>query len=198
LLITNDGTIKVPSGCVFSVNGTSYGGGTNFMRLIGSSNNAAVLNLSASYTNMSLGCFFRWGGAYVDFQPRPIIFVRDSAYYQSVALNDGSPDGASYPNFEAHWLPGGTGVGTTIAMVRNQWYWVTMSHVGTSGTTSVKFYDPYKNFALVGTSTGTVSTGSAATQIQLGCTEFSTKSTQWYDFADVIVDTNAVFPLKPF
>ena len=196
LMFTNSAKFNL-SGVSFNVNGTSYSmTGTNGMRHLMQSNNCVVMALPG-LTNISVGFFWRFGGGYVDYSPRTLVSMIDSAggSYQIFAISDD----ASSPTFYAHSGPGGAGVGNSVAFKRNQWYWVTLNHVNVGNNMYVSFYDPNNNYALLGTSTLAVSGAwGAANQLKIGCTEYGTSSKQWSDFDNFIINTNGVFPLKPF
>jgi PKD repeat protein len=178
------------------INGTIYSGsGTRGMRATLSADNAVQVKLPSPGYMLSVGFYFRFNGSQINSSPRDVVGLRSdpTGNYQFLQIYDGPT-----PYFHAHWQPGGSGIGNNVNFNRNQWYWVTMNHVRGGGTMKVSFYDPAKNYSLVGTSTGAVSSGTqGCTTIQFGAIKYSSGGSQSLDFDNFIINTNGVFPLGP-
>lgn len=178
------------------INGTIYTGtGTRGLRANMAADNAVHLTLPSPGFQLSVGFYFRYNGPQINWAPRDVVGLRSdpSGNYQFLQIYDGPT-----PSFNAHWQPGGTGVGNKVNFNRNQWYWVTMRHVAGGDTMRISFYDPSQNYSLVGTSSGFVSSGTrGCTAIQIGCIKYSSGGSQSVDFDNFIINTNGVFPLGP-
>ncbi|MFZ0825994.1 MAG: PKD domain-containing protein [Verrucomicrobiia bacterium] len=182
-----------------NISGTVYPGtGTRGLRETMAADNAAQITFPAPGYMLSVGFYFRFNGPQINYSPRDVFGMRSdpSGNYQFLQIYDGPQ-----PYFHTHWQPYGgsdNGIGNNINFNRNQWYWVTMCHVGGGGTFKISFYDPSNNYSLVGTSTAAVSSGTlGCTTIQAGCVKYSSGGTQSVDFDNIIINTNGVFPLGP-
>ena len=180
-----------------SIGGTTYSlTGTRGMRATMSADNAIQLNIPSPGYQLSVGFFWRFNGAQINYSPRDLVGLRSdpTGNYQFLQAYDGPS-----PYAHVHWQPGGTGIGNDIDITKGQWYWVTMKHVAGGQATRIRFYDPSTTpFTLVGESTGSVSSGTqGCTAIQIGIIRYSAGSTQSADYDNFIIDTAGNFPLLP-
>ncbi|HMP85000.1 MAG TPA: PKD domain-containing protein, partial [Verrucomicrobiota bacterium] len=180
------------------INGTVYTGtGTRGMKASMGADNAVQLNFPSPGYQLSVGFYFRFSGPQINYSPRDVVGLRadPTGGYQFLQIYDGPQ-----PYFHAHWQPysSGSGIGNNVNFNRNQWYWVTMKHVAGGGTFRIRFYDPSRNYALVGESTGGVSSGTqGCTTIQIGCIKYASGASQSVEFDNFIINTDGVFPLGP-
>jgi hypothetical protein len=179
-----------------SIGGTVYAGtGTRGLRETMTADNAVQLVIPSPGYQLSIGFYFRFSGSQVNYSPRDVVGLRSdpTGNYQFLQIYDGPQ-----PYFHAHWQPGGTGIGNNVNFNRNHWYWVTMKHVAGGGTMQISFYDPSNNYALVGTSSGAVTSGTqGCTRIQIGCIKYSSGGSQSVEFDNIIINTSGTFPLGP-
>jgi hypothetical protein len=135
--------------------------------------NAVQIKIPSPGYQLSVGFFFRFTGALINYSPRDLVALRSDpdGNYQFLQLYDGPQ-----PYIHVHWQPysSGSGVGNDININRNQWYWVTMKHAPAGQNSQINIYDPANNYSLVGSSVGAVSGGSlAVTTVQFGTIKYS-------------------------
>lgn len=161
-------------------------------------NGACQWNMSGNGLPISVGFFLNFHGNQVNQSPRDVFGLRPdyTGGFQFLQLYDGPS-----PYFHAHWQPnGGSNIGNDVNISRNHWYWFTMQSAIGGGTFRVSCYDAENGFALIGTSTGAVTSGTVKiTTVQFGMVQYgdSTESGQDLYLDNIIVNTNNVFPLGP-
>jgi len=183
-----------------SINGVSYsGGGSLGLRSVMGDNNIIQLNIPApGYYQFSVGFFFRFNGAQVNWLPRNVVGLRSypDGNYQFLNFYD-----YPQPFCHIHWKPfpsSTNGVGDPIDFNRGQWYWMTIKYGAANQTTQLNVYDPAANYALIGTSTGLVTGGTnGVSTVQFGTIQYASGASQSVDFDNIVLDTTGSFPLVP-
>lgn len=172
------------------------GSGTRGMRATQSANNCIQLRAGQA-AEISLGMHWSYSGAAIDNSPRDFIAMRsdDSGNYQFAQCTDGSS-----PTLHVHGQPNsGTGIGDEIPIVKGHKYWLQFTHVPGGGTNVLSLYDAENEYALVGTSSLTISGAEriGSTTIQIGCIKYSAGATQWMDFDNIELSLDSRTPPTP-
>lgn len=181
-----------------TVGGSPYSTvGTRGMRATMNANQCIQLDLPSPGNQLSVGFYFRWNGANIDFSPRDLVGLRSdpTGGYQMMQAYDNP----SQPIVHIHWQPnGGTGSGPDVNISKGTWYWITMKHVAGGGTSELRVYDG-TTLSLVGSSTGAVTGGSTTgvTTIQIGIIRYAAGGTQTADYDNFVIDSSGSFPLLP-
>jgi hypothetical protein len=180
-----------PRGQTITVNGSaaSTSADSKGIRVTLASNQCIQIDDSGG-NNVAIGFHFRWCGPYVNNGPRDIVGMRSdpTGNYQFMQATDD----ASSPNLHAHWSPGGSGIGSAITIEKDRWYWCRMVHVDAPGTFTLEVYEAQNKYALLGTSSGSVSgtDTTGTTTLQLGIVNYFSGSSQQFDFDNVQINWN--------
>lgn len=182
---------------LFSCNGTNFpSGGTFGMRAYMGTNGMFTTTLGALDETISLGFFFRFGGASINSSPRDIGgFHNYLGKYEVLQIYD--QPGSPY--YHTH-SPFGAGVGSNVTFTRDKWYWVSMTYAKTGETFVIRFYDPDDWSYTESQDLSAAGTGAAgAYWIYFGAANYATTgdNTQWIDFDDFVIDTTGEWPLIP-
>jgi hypothetical protein len=183
----------------FFGNASGYYNGTSSRgyKIAGGTNGAIQAIFASNTARFSLGFFFRFNGARINFAPRDIVSLRDGlGGYQILQIYDDNP------KFHTHWQSSSGfqgGIGNDINFVRDTWYWVTMNYARGGEVFRIRFYN--LNGTLLGessnTMTGTFTAGPR--WFWLGGIKYNdtSDSSQSIMFDSLVINTNNVFPLGP-
>jgi cysteine-rich repeat protein len=195
LRITSNASFPLNSATIGGVDYTSPGSRGMRATMVENQNNAAKFNFTTPATNLSLGFYFRYNGASINFSPRDVLLMQDeNGNFQVLQIYDQGAN--SKPYFQTHFQSG-AGNGNDVPFDRNKWYWVTIFRAPAGGTMRIRFYDPANNHSLVGESVGVVSSNTqACRQIYFGAVKYSFTG-QSVDFDNLVINTSGTFPLIP-